>query len=193
MAGRCLCGSGLRGPPLRDKLLVLSSYDGYIVVKGISWGRYDCMVISPGDGMTEKKTNWDDIPSLEGLEVDWEFEPENPLGKRAWVRIVNQELFQLLGVKKIPVRVISKNSDDKGYLIDLSQSGIAVLLENNLPENRQVKVGFFLGEQKIVSRAVVRNVREEMGRFRTGMEFVELANSSETFIKSLISSQVYRP
>ena len=30
-----------------------------------------------------KAAAWEDIPSLENLEVDWDFEPENALGKRA--------------------------------------------------------------------------------------------------------------
>jgi hypothetical protein len=46
--------------------------------------------------MAKEKVNWDDIPSLDGLEVDWQFEPENPLGKRAKVRIANSELYPLL-------------------------------------------------------------------------------------------------
>lgn len=151
------------------------------------------MLIARGDTMADEKVNWDDIPSLDGLEVDWEFEPENPLGKRAWVRIVNRELFQVLGVQSIPVRVVSKSSDEKGYLVDIGQSGIAVMLENKLIENQQVKVGCILGKQKIISRAIIRNVHDEKGRYRTGMEFVDIDKASETFIASLVASQVYKP
>ncbi len=142
--------------------------------------------------MTKEKVNWDDIPSLEGLEVDWQFEPENPLGKRAWVRIVNSDLYPLLGVKSIPVKVVSKDCDSKGYLVDLGQSGVAVLLDTQLGLNQQVKIGFFLGKQKIVSRAIVRNVRDEQGRHRVGIEFVELNKEYESFIAGLISSKVYK-
>ena len=109
--------------------------------------------------MTKEKVNWDDIPSLDGLEVDWQFEPENPLGKRAWLRIANVELFQSLEVKNIAVKVVAKNFDGKGALVDLAQSGLGILLDTKLAESEQVKVGLFLGKQKILSRAVVRNFR----------------------------------
>lgn len=142
--------------------------------------------------MTKDKANWDDIPSLEGLEVDWHFEAENPLGKRASVRIDNSDLFPLLGVKNIPVKVVAKNFEGKGSLVDIAQSGLAVLFDTKLAENQQVKVGFFLGTQKVVSRAVIRNVRDEEGRHRTGIEFVALDKEYESFITGLISSKNYK-
>lgn len=142
--------------------------------------------------MTKEKTNWDDIPSLEGLKVDWDFEPENPLGKRAWVRMANSDLYPLLDVKSIPVKVVARNFDGKGYLIDIAQSGLAVLLESKLAESQQVKIGLFLGKQKILSRAVVRNVRMMQGKHRTGMEFVDLDKEHESFIAGLVASKVYK-
>ncbi|MGB3211233.1 MAG: PilZ domain-containing protein [Desulforhopalus sp.] len=142
--------------------------------------------------MTKQKVNWDDIPSLEGLEVDWQFKPENPLGKRAWVRIVNNDLFPLLDVKKIPVKVVAKTFNGQGLLSDISQSGLAVVLQERLVENQQVKVGLFLGKQKIVSGAVVRNVRVAEDGYRTGMEFVNISKDYESFIIGLISSKGYR-
>ena len=142
--------------------------------------------------MTKEKVNWDDIPSLDGLEVDWQFEPENPLGKRAWFRIANIELFKLLGVKNIAIKVVSKNFDGKGTLVDLAQSGLAILLDTKLAESELLKVGLFLGKQKILSRAVVRNVRDEGGRHRTGIEFVRLNKEYESFIAGLIASINYK-
>ena len=141
--------------------------------------------------MAKESTSWDNIPSLEGLEVDWQFEPENPLGKRAWIRIPKGDLSPLLGVKSIPVKVVSHNFDGKGHLVDISQNGLAVFLDNELAVKQQVKVGLFLGKQKILSRAVVRNVRNAGGQYRTGMEFVDLSNEYESYIKGIISSKVY--
>jgi hypothetical protein len=138
------------------------------------------------------KVNWDDIPSLEGLEVDWQFEPENPLGRREWVRIVKNDLHPLLEVKNIPVKVVSRNFDEKGYLIDIAKNGMAVLLKTQLVVNQQVKIGFFLGKHKVLSRAVIRNIFDEKGRFRTGMEFVDLNKEYESFIVGLISSKGYK-
>ena len=141
--------------------------------------------------MTNGKAKWDDIPSLDGLEVDWQFEPENPLGKRAWVRIVTSDLLPLLGVKRIPVKVVSKDVEGKGYLVDLAQSGLAVLLNTKLAQSEPVKVGLFLGKQKIISRAIVRNIRSEKDGYRTGIEFVDLSNDYESFIVSVISSKAF--
>ena len=42
--------------------------------------------------MTKEKQGWDNIPSLEGLSVDWEYEPENAMGKRAKDRMVAKDL-----------------------------------------------------------------------------------------------------
>ncbi len=142
--------------------------------------------------MTKEKGNWDDIPSLEGLAVDWEFEPENPLGKRAWVRMANSDLYPLLDVKSIPVKVVARNFEGKGYLVDIGQSGLAVLMESKLSENQQVKIGLFLGKQKILSRAIVRNVRMMQGKQRTGMEFIDLNKEYESFISGLVASKVYK-
>jgi len=142
--------------------------------------------------MTKEKGNWDNIPSLEGLEVDWEFEPENPLGKRAGVRMGNNDLYPLLDVKNIPVKVVAKNFEGKGYLVDIAQSGMAVLLDSKLAENQQVKIGLFLGKQKILSRAVVRNVQMMQGKHRTGMEFVDLGDEYQSILSGIIASKVYK-
>jgi hypothetical protein len=142
--------------------------------------------------MTKQQVNWDDIASLEGLEVDWHFEPENPLGRREGLRIVKGDLYPLLNVKNIPVKVVSKNFDEKGYLLDIAHNGLAVLLGKQLAENQQVKIGLFLGKQRILSRAVIKNVRDDKGRYRTGMEFVDLNKEYESFIVGLISSKVYK-
>lgn len=141
--------------------------------------------------MAKEKSGWDQIPSLEGLEVDWQYEPENPLGKRAWLRIVNNELHAILGVKNIPVKVASKNFEETGYLLDIAQGGIAALLKTKLAEGQLLKVGFFLGKQKVISRAIVRNAMSLEGRFRAGIEFVELDKELQGYIAGIISSKVF--
>jgi PilZ domain len=141
--------------------------------------------------MAKEKSGWDQIPSLEGLEVDWHYEPDNPLGKRAWLRIVNNELHAILGVKNIPVKVASKNFEETGYLLDVAQGGFAALLKTKLAEGQLLKVGFFLGKQKVISRAIVRNVMSLEGRFRAGIEFVELDKELQGYIAGIISSKVF--
>lgn len=142
--------------------------------------------------MGKEKTGWDDIPSLQGLEVDWEYVPDNPLGKRAWMRMAGQDLLATLGANRIRVKVVAKDFEETGYLLDLSQSGLAVFLNTPLAAGQAVKLGFFLGQHKVIAKAMVRNVRRLEGGQRTGIEFVGLAKESETFITGLISAKVYQ-
>ena len=142
--------------------------------------------------MAKEKTGWDEIPSLQGLEVDWKYELENPLGKRAWLRIADNELYAILGVKSIPVKVVSKNFEETGYLLDIAQGGVAVFLKTKLVVGQLLKIGFFLGKQKVISRAIIRNITSLEGRFRTGIEFVELDKEVESYIAGIISSKVFQ-
>jgi hypothetical protein len=142
--------------------------------------------------MASEKTGWDQIPSLNGLEVDWQYEPENPLGKRSWLRIANTELHAILGVKNIPVKMVLKNFEETGYLLDIAQGGFAALLKAKLAEGQLLKAGFFLGKQKVISRAVIRNVSSLEGRFKVGVEFVELDEEAKRYITGIISSKVFQ-
>lgn len=141
--------------------------------------------------MTKKKVSWDDIPSLDGLGVDWEYEPENPLGKRAWARIAIYDLLTLLVVKNIPVKVVSTNFDKTGQLLDISKNGLAVLLPIRPNEAQPVKIGLFLGKEKVIARALIRNISAREGMFRVGMEFVDLGKHSENYIVGLGSAKGY--
>lgn len=142
--------------------------------------------------MTKKKVSWDNIPSLEGLEVDWDYEPDNPLGKRTTVRIGDKQLHSLIAKENTPVKLLTSSLEHKGYLVDISQGGIAVLLDSQLPTGQPVKIGFFLGNEKIVANALVRNIVAVDNKFRTGIEFVGLKKVYDEYIAGLISSSVYK-
>lgn len=142
--------------------------------------------------MEMKKLIWEDIPSLDGLEVDWEYEPENPLGQRTLARMANKDLFFLFAVKSISVKVMARSYDKTGYLLDISKKGLAVLLPARLDREQPVKVGFFLGDKKVVSRAIVRNISEVEGKYRTGMEFVDLEKNLETYIIGLSAAKGFQ-
>ncbi len=138
------------------------------------------------------KANWDEIPSLENLKIDWDYEPENPLGKRSTVRLSKKNLFRLLGEEFIPVKIASKNIDGKGHLIDISAHGIAILLENEMKVGTLVRVGFYLGKRKIISRAIIRNISKLAGNYRTGIEFIKLDEELALYINTLNASAIYR-
>jgi len=140
--------------------------------------------------MAEKKASWDDIPSLDDFKVDWEYEPENPLGKRAHERMKDTELFPVLGVSTIPAKVAAHEFEEKGFVADLTPAGVAVSLSTKLDKEKPVMVGFLLGQRKIISKAIVKNVREIDGRYRTGLMFEGLNKDHGDFIRSLFASRI---
>ena len=135
--------------------------------------------------------NWDDIPSLTDLEVDWEYTPENPLGRREWVRTSNIDLFRLLDAKEIKARLATKCFNDTGFLLDISKKGIALLLNRELKKGDLVNVGFFIGRHKVTSKGVVRNCTFLGENYRIGIEFIALKEEHASFIVGINSSRIY--
>ncbi len=132
---------------------------------------------------------WDDIPSLEGLGVDWEFKPENPLGKRAYVRLTQKELNELFLQKHFPVKLVTEKRKVRAFLVDISQGGVSLHVNDaNWKVSELVKLGFFLGNEKVISRGSIRNVRKEKGRVLLGVEFVGLPEKNYDYIAGLYSS-----
>ncbi len=142
--------------------------------------------------MAKEKTGWDDIPSLQGLEVDWQYETEDPLGKRAWQRIVDKDLYALLGVNSIPIKLVAKSFEEIGPLLDLAQGGVSVLLKTKLAEGQLFMVGFILGNQKVISKGKIIDVISLQDKYRVGVEFVELDEDLRRYIGGIISSRVYK-
>ena len=136
--------------------------------------------------------NWSDIPSLESVEVDWDYEPENPLGKRSCARIGNKHLYLCLDEKNVPVKIISRKFFETGDLLDISEAGLAVLLgDTEMKEGYHTKISLQLGNKKVISKAVVRNICSVDDKNRLGLEFVDPATDDSAFIKSLIASRAY--
>lgn len=141
--------------------------------------------------MSKEKSAWDSIPSLEGLAVDWQYEPENPLGKRAWMRLVDKELLGILGVKRIPLKIAAKNFEETGVLLDVGEGGCCALLQTALTVGQPIKLGFLLGKEKVISKATVKNVSSRAGGYRTGVAFVELDAAMRRHIAELMSSKAF--
>lgn len=139
--------------------------------------------------MNEKKS-WDDIPSLEGIGVDWEYEPENPQGKRAYVRVQKGELHTLFEARQIVVRVADGKVDARGPLNDISEGGLSVNLNIALSVGQFVKIGLFLGNQKIISRAEVKRVQKHDGVYKVGMAFVDLKEHYQSFLAGVYAAMV---
>ena len=97
----------------------------------------------------------------------------------------------MLEVDHVPVKIISQRSGEKGLLVDISHKGLAVLLDIELKEGVLVKSGFFLGGHKIISRGIIRNISLLEGKYRVGIEFIDLSKENIEFINSLSVSKVY--
>ncbi len=149
--------------------------------------------------MTKEKKDWDDIPSLEGLEVEWDFEPGNPHGKRAFERMKGEELAPLFKMQEIPVevsanipvRVATAKAQFQGIVFDICQGGLGIDSVPELFENQVVKVGFFLGKKKIISKAVVKWAVKKDTFYRSGLMFVELDQEANDFIAGVYASKQF--
>jgi len=139
--------------------------------------------------MGQDTPSWEDVPSLEGLEVDWDFKPENPLGKRVYARLTAKELYPLLRTKNVPVKLVTQKSQTKAFLVDVSQGGVALRAKaTNLKESQLVKLGFFLGNQKVISKGRIKNIRKKKDWFVFGIEFIELSEDNYKYIAHLYLS-----
>jgi hypothetical protein len=137
-----------------------------------------------------KKRSWDEIPSLDGVGVDWGYKPQTRLNNRSCVRLDMKILSQLFEVQKIVVKLATMDQVYNGSLIDVSASGLAIYLPVLLEVDLSVKVGFFLGSEKIISQGLVKHARHEGDRFITGLQFIDLAPESAQYIAGLYAAKV---
>jgi c-di-GMP-binding flagellar brake protein YcgR len=139
--------------------------------------------------MEEEKANWNDISFLEGLEMDWGYEPDNPQGKRAYSRLSVKDLYPLFKKEDIPVKLVTQNSELIAHLVDISQGGVCVKVkQTDLRASQLVKIGFVLGSQKVISQGRVKYIRSENDWFVLGLEFVGLSGDDHEFLTSLYTS-----
>lgn len=138
------------------------------------------------------KASWENIPSLEDLKIDWDYEPENPLGRRSSTRLSKNDLIRTLDTEQIAVKIISRKFNNNGSLVDLSTKGLAVLLDVEMKAGLLIKVGFLLGKVKVIARGIIRNSSKLRDFYRTGIEFIEFENEATAFIASLTSSKIYK-
>lgn len=137
-----------------------------------------------------EKKSWDDIPSLEGAGVDWNFKPETPLGKRSFVRINADDISGLFEVKEIFVKVATAKGTHIGRLLDISKGGLSLRIPVSLEENLPVKVGFLLGTMKIISKALVRHSHKIGEKYTMGVQFIDINEESAAYIDELYASKV---
>ena len=140
--------------------------------------------------MSEKKKDWDEIPSLEGLQMDWDYSGNDSLGNRRFERLTFGDVTEIFEVKAVPVRVATQGFTTDGTMSDISGGGVAVILKKSVEAGQEAKIGFFLGRRKIVSRVVARQRTEIRNGFRIGFEFKGISEEDAAYINGLYASKM---
>ena len=140
--------------------------------------------------MSEKKKDWDEIPSLDGLQMDWDYSGSGPLGKRTFERLTFGEVTEIFEVKAVPVRVATTGFTIDGTLSDISGGGIAVTLKKPIEAGQKAKVGFFMGRRKIVSQVLVRQSVQVQNGYKIGFQFENISEEDSAYINGLYASKV---
>ena len=139
--------------------------------------------------MEQDKTNLDDISSLDDLEMDWVFKPEDAPGRRAYTRLTKKDLYPLFKKKDIPVKLVTRNGEYLSYFVDISQGGVCLeVTESIFFESQLVQIGFFLGQEKFISNGRIKYIRNDNELILLGIEFVGLSGNVLKFIADLCSS-----
>lgn len=139
-----------------------------------------------------EKKGWGAVPTLEGLEVDWDYCPSCRDGKRLHKRLTSVDVAHIYGNRQVPVRMADATSAFDATLRDISEGGLGVELGGRLDEFQRLKVGLVLGRDKIVAGVQVRHVRYENNRYIAGLQFINLEPSIRKFIAGLYTSKVLR-
>ncbi len=137
-----------------------------------------------------KILSWDDIPSVDGLEIDWDYKPKTSLDKRAFVRLDHNDIAGLFEEKVIFVKVSTVKKLYTGQLLDLSEGGLLLGLPDRLDKNLPLKVGFIIGKFKVITKAVVKHTCKSEECYTTGIMFVDLDKKSREYIAGLYASKV---
>ncbi len=138
----------------------------------------------------EKKVDWDSIPSLEGLEVEWDYGKKCAKDKRTFVRLNLDDIGQLFEVCEIKVKVATVQQIHDGVLLDVSAGGAAVKLSTALEVYQPIKVGFVLSNTPIVTKGQVRYMEQMESGYKIGVQFIDLDPNIQDFIGGLYASKV---
>ncbi|MCK5516950.1 MAG: PilZ domain-containing protein [Desulfobulbaceae bacterium] len=138
----------------------------------------------------EKKTSWDDISSME-LEMD-DSPENNQVEKRAVTRLLANNVINVLvdKVKVIYVKVATRNGElpNKGSVENIHQQGMCFSMPGHgLSVKEPIIIGALLGKRVIKTQAIVRWETEE----KAGIEFKDLNEDDEDFLKDLHSAQAF--
>lgn len=111
------------------------------------------------------------------------------LNKRSLPRIKGGALSALFDSPKILVQIVKDKETIDAYLLDICEGGLAVNLPKLLAVDSPIEVSFRLGQKKIASKAVIRQVvrlGKNMEECVTGIMFVDLAKEPTEYIRAIV-------
>ena len=140
--------------------------------------------------MSDKKTVWDGIPSV-NLHIDESYSEKNkPNSERKYPRTDLTSLNKVLdeNVLYLPIKMATANSGQcKGMILDFSENGCRIAIPVQLEEGELVKVGFIVNKRTIISQAIVRWVSPQREVDLVGMKFEGMTDDAKEFLR-LISA-----
>ena len=77
-------------------------------------------------------------------------------------------------------------------VVMLCLGGLAVILASQLEQDQPLKVGLLLGNEKIISRALVRHVLQRNQQYTCGMKFIDLGGASKSYLTSMYATKVFK-
>ena len=86
----------------------------------------------------DQKKSWEDIPSLDGLSVDWDFKAPASTDNRSHTRLNAEDLRELFAKGAIPAKLAVAGETRDARLVDLSRGGVALSLEAPLTVGQRV-------------------------------------------------------
>lgn len=136
----------------------------------------------------DKKTSWDDIPSLK---LGIEDVPKTEIEDRNAVRLVSKDILQLVmdNSKAIYVKVATDKGVIKkvGILQDINQNGLCFKMSSHgLQKDEPIKIGTMLGKRPFQTNANIRWVSKD----RAGVEYVNPERKDVNFLSELYAAKI---
>jgi len=144
--------------------------------------------------MTDEKSKWDNIPSLE-LEMDNEYEDklkdkEGRRHHRTDITTLKDVLHGELSSLPIRVATAGKGVFD-GMILDLSESGCRIAIPKLLSKGELTKVGFIINERTVVSKAIARWIEPKDYGCSAGLEFHGMPTDLKEFLGTISSASLF--
>jgi hypothetical protein len=142
----------------------------------------------------DEKSAWDHIPSL-ALEMDDDYDERlNSREQRRHERADRSNLKMIIGSEKSSFRIRVATASQgifDGQILDISESGCQIAIPKKLSEDELIKVKFFIKEDPVISKAIIRWVGSTSRYHKAGVEFVKLPPDTKELLGAISSASLF--